>query len=212
MSVENTSIWRKCSHINLYYLFHFSLLSLQPILSPKPPQTNVYNTRSIEPAVAIFFSLVHLATLQNAAVSLGTDFYNRSFLLGWMKMLGFRSFASNCLALAQRPWDTNQSMWVLPGSLMFWSNLLGMVKSAQEPCRILGDIGQSCPWKACDSVPGWTAFQSLGMLPGIFQFSDRNTASATIGVAYILTSQMPELKKLFLSANLELCASCICCQ
>lgn len=113
-----------------------------------------------------------------------------------------RSFASNCLALAQCPCDTNQSMCILPQSLMFQSNLP----------RNLGDIGQICPWKPSVSVPGKAAFHSLGILPGIFQFSSRDMASAIIRVTYILISQMTGLKKLSLSANLELCVSNMCCQ
>lgn len=82
-----------------------------------------------------------------------------------------------------------------------WSNLP----------RNLQDSGRY--WsKPSDSAPGWTAFQSLGTLPGIFQFSSRDTASAITIVTCILISQMSVLKKLSESANLELCASYICCR
>lgn len=53
----------------------------------------------------------------------------------------FRSFAYSCLALAKCQCATNQSMCIFPGFLMFQSNLLGMVKSAQESCETLGHIG-----------------------------------------------------------------------
>lgn len=162
----------------------------------------------------MFFTLGHLATLQNAAILFGTDF-NNQFSSGLDEdVLGdrFRSFASNCLALSGCPCDRNQPMCTLPGSLMFQSNLLGMTKPAQESCGIPGDIGQICSWKPSASVLVWTAFQSLGILPGILQFSSRDMASAIIRVTYILISQIPVFKKLSLSANLELCASYMCCQ
>lgn len=73
----------------------------------------------------------------------------------------FRSFAYSCLALAKCQCGTNQTMCIFPGFLMLQRNLLGMVKSAQESCEILGDIGQICPWKPSVSVPGRTALESL---------------------------------------------------
>lgn len=128
----------------------------------------------------------------------------------WMKMLGDR-FRS-CLGLTLCSSCNKEPMSILTGSLALKSNLLGVASCAQKPCKVLGEIGQICPLKHSDNVPGWATFQSLGTLADIFQFSSSDMAFAITRVIYILISQMPVLKSYLYQQSLELCASYICCQ